>query len=289
MALKLPGGRLLAAASAGVLVGSVIAGGFAYAAGESSAAAKPIYACVDKSTRLVRIVNVTTKCKTTEVKTYWNRQGPAGPAGPPGTTGATGPSGPRGPKGDTGAQGPQGQRGLRGPQGPKGEKGDTGPQGPKGDTGPQGPKGDKGDTGPQGPKGEKGDTGPQGPKGQDGKDGTDGTDGKDGKSAYEIWRSQPGNAGKSEAQFLESLKGPKGDPGSGGGSPQVTYEWKMFNGPKSGFVNCPQGKYATGGGFSKAPGKVLASAPSGSGGKPESWYAEFDTAMKNTVIYVLCI
>lgn len=38
-----------------------------------------------------------------------------------------------------------------------------------------------------------------------------------GKSAYEVWLSQEGNAGKTEAQFLASLKGEKGDPGSGGG------------------------------------------------------------------------
>ena len=153
MALKLPGGRLIAAASAGVLIGSMAAGGAALAAGESNTAPKVIYACVNKTTRLVRIVNATTKCKPTEVKTWWNRQGPAGPAGSPGTTGPTGPAGPRGEKGDTGPQGPQGPRGLRGPQGPKGQKGD------KGDTGPQGPQGPKGDPGPQGPKGEKGDPG----------------------------------------------------------------------------------------------------------------------------------
>lgn len=38
-----------------------------------------------------------------------------------------------------------------------------------------------------------------------------------GKSAYQIWLAQTGNAGKTEAQFLESLKGgPKGDTGAAG-------------------------------------------------------------------------
>ena len=73
----------------------------------------------------------------------------------------------------------------------KGEKGDTGPTGAKGDTGPTGAKGD---------------TGPTGANGKDGKDG------KDGKSAYEIWL-EAGNTG-TEEDFLNSLKGEKGDSSS---------------------------------------------------------------------------
>ena len=69
-------------------------------------------------------------------------------------------------------------------------------------------------------KGPKGDQGIQGPKGNDGKDGVPGKDGsvgpqgnpgKDGKSAYQEWLDF-GNHG-SEQEFLNSLKGPKGDPG----------------------------------------------------------------------------
>lgn len=41
-------------------------------------------------------------------------------------------------------------------------------------------------------------------------------DGEDGASAYEVWKSQPGNEGKSVEQFLESLKGAKGDTGATG-------------------------------------------------------------------------
>ena len=37
-----------------------------------------------------------------------------------------------------------------------------------------------------------------------------------GESAFETWKKQPGNSGKSEQQFLESLKGAKGDPGAPG-------------------------------------------------------------------------
>lgn len=68
----------------------------------------------------------------------------------------------------------------------------------------QGPKGDKGDPGVAGAKGEKGDPGAAGPKGADG------------KSAYEVWLEQPGNTGKSEQEYLASLKGEKGETGAKG-------------------------------------------------------------------------
>ena len=45
-----------------------------------------------------------------------------------------------------------------------------------------------------------------------GNDGQDGEDGEDGKSAYDIWLDA-GNTG-SEEDFLESLKGKNGDPGT---------------------------------------------------------------------------
>ena len=59
--------------------------------------------------------------------------------------------------------------------------------------GPQGPQGEKGATGATGPKGPQGETGPTG------------------KSAYQVWLAQSGNAGKTEAQYIASLKGAKGD------------------------------------------------------------------------------
>jgi Collagen triple helix repeat (20 copies). len=278
VALKLPGGRLIAAASAGVLIGSMAAGGAALAAGESNTAPKVIYACVNKTTRLVRIVNATTKCKPTEVKTWWNRQGPAGPAGSPGTTGPTGPAGPRGEKGDTGPQGPQGPRGLRGPQGPKGQKGDKGdtgpqgPQGPKGDPGPQGPKGEKGDRGPQGPQGPKGDRGPQGPKGEKGDRGPQGPQGPKG---------DPGPQGP---------KGEKGDPGSV--DPVVksaSFSFGGSTGTKS--VGCDQGKFATGGGYTLSGGsqsaQIFASAPVVAGSKPTGWQVSGKNA--GGTVYVICV
>lgn len=40
--------------------------------------------------------------------------------------------------------------------------------------------------------------------------------GEDGKSAYQIWTEQEGNSGKSEEDFLLSLKGEKGNPGEDG-------------------------------------------------------------------------
>lgn len=70
--------------------------------------------------------------------------------------------------------------------------GATGMQGPQGIQGIQGIQGDKGD------KGDPGDTGPQG------------------LSAFQVWQAQEGNAGKTESDYLASLKGPKGDKGDQG-------------------------------------------------------------------------
>lgn len=62
-----------------------------------------------------------------------------------------------------------------------------------------------------GAKGDKGDKGDTGAPGVPGKPGEDGVDGVDGKSAYQIWLNN-GNMG-TEQDFLESLRGPKGDTG----------------------------------------------------------------------------
>ena len=164
--------------------------------------------------------------------------GETGPQGPKGDTGLTGPQGPAGPQGEKGDPGPQGLPGPAGADGKDGAKGATGPQGPAGSngitptigdngnwylgdedtgkpsrgvTGLQGPKGDKGDRGEQGPQGiqgVKGDTGERGPVGQPG---SSGADGPAGKSAYQIWLDL-GNHG-TEQDFIDSLKGPKGDNG----------------------------------------------------------------------------
>lgn len=68
----------------------------------------------------------------------------------------------------------------------------------------------KGEDGQKGDKGDKGDPGNNGTDGTNGTNGTDGVDGEDGKSAYASWLEQPGNAGKTEAQFVASLKGASG-------------------------------------------------------------------------------
>lgn len=61
-------------------------------------------------------------------------------------------------------------------------------------------------------KGEKGD---KGDKGDNGAQGEPGKDGVDGKSAYEIWKGLEGNADKTEAEFIEALKGAAGNDGVG--------------------------------------------------------------------------
>jgi hypothetical protein len=104
----------------------VALGGSAAAAGTATSGNVTYTGCVNKVSRVLRVVKPGQACLRTETQITWNQ---------------TGPQGPRGPQGIPGPQGPQG------PQGVQGEKGDTGPQGP------QGEKGDTGDTGPQGPAG----------------------------------------------------------------------------------------------------------------------------------------
>lgn len=45
---------------------------------------------------------------------------------------------------------------------------------------------------------------------------TPGPQGENGQSAYELWKSQEGNSDKTEDDFLNSLKGEKGDKGEQG-------------------------------------------------------------------------
>lgn len=46
--------------------------------------------------------------------------------------------------------------------------------------------------------------------------------GPPGPGVYELWLEQPGNAGKSEAEFLAELQGEPGDPGSPGAAATIT-------------------------------------------------------------------
>lgn len=67
-----------------------------------------------------------------------------------------------------------------------------------------------------------------------------GPQGEAGKSAYDVWKEQPGNEGKSESEYLTSLKGEKGDQGDKGEQGEVgptgktglsAYDiWKSQNG-----------------------------------------------------------
>jgi hypothetical protein len=125
-----------------VLLAGALVLSLASAAGAVTPTSSTINGCINKSTRVLRVLAVgSTTCRSTENKLSWSRYGTPGP------TGATGAIGTKGDKGDTGEQGLQG---------PKGDTGEQGLQGPKGDTGDTGAKGDAGTTG---------DTGSQGPAG----------------------------------------------------------------------------------------------------------------------------
>ncbi len=69
----------------------------------------------------------------------------------------------------------------------------------------------------------------------------------------------------------------------------TSYVSKTLNNVKAGFVYCPEGKSATGGGWAQAGGKVVTSGPTGANGRPLGWYVEFDANVKNAQIYVICI
>jgi type VI secretion system secreted protein Hcp len=82
------------------------------------------YACVNKNSGTIKMVEENTSCSNSEEKIIWNQVGPKGDTG------------------DTGPQGPKGDVGATGPQGSKGDTGETGPQGPQGPPGVSVPAGD---------------------------------------------------------------------------------------------------------------------------------------------------
>jgi microcystin-dependent protein len=75
----------------------------------------------------------------------------------------------------------------------------------------KGPRGLRGEIGPQGIPGPASASvvGPQGPQGIPG---IDGNNGATGLSAYEVWLMLPGNAGKTEAEFITDITGAAGTP-----------------------------------------------------------------------------
>jgi hypothetical protein len=98
-------------ANVGATVALVLAvGGFAVAATPQQT--RVIHGCYLKKDGSLRIVTAGKKCRRTETRISWNRQGLRGIAGA------------------RGSQGPQGIAGAAGPQGTQGAKGDQGEPGP---------------------------------------------------------------------------------------------------------------------------------------------------------------
>ena len=62
-----------------------------------------VHACIDNSTRIVRIVDPNDDCQRHETAQHWSIQGPAGPVGPQGLQGVPGAHGAPGAPGAPGA------------------------------------------------------------------------------------------------------------------------------------------------------------------------------------------
>jgi hypothetical protein len=78
-------------------------------------ASSQIRACVNKSSRVARIITAKQQCnKGSEISVSWGAVGPTGPTGP---TGAAGAAGAAGAKGAAGANGEDGAAGATGPKG----------------------------------------------------------------------------------------------------------------------------------------------------------------------------
>lgn len=137
--------------AAGVMAGSMVFGGLAFAS--IPAEDGTITACYTNPKGSLRVVDSPSQCRSNETALAWNQTGQPGPAGP---TGPEGPEGPEGPAGPEGSQGPEGPLGPEGPQGPAGPEGPSGQDGADGQPGPQGPEGPPGPEGSEGPQGEPG-------------------------------------------------------------------------------------------------------------------------------------
>ena len=133
-------------------------------------------------------------------------QGPKGDPGPPGEPGRNGINGEQGIQGPPGPPGPPGKDGLRGEPGPPGPKGEPGTPGQRGADGIQGPQGEPGRNGIDGVNGEQGPPGPPGPKGE------------------------PFRYSDFTQEQLNTLKGPKGDPGdSASATVDKVHDWLLEN------------------------------------------------------------
>jgi Collagen triple helix repeat (20 copies) len=270
--LKRRRGRLAVGAAAALAV----TGGIAYASIPDAGGV--IYACSLKNVGTIRLIDKSKsglqgRCTNAENELSWNEKGQPGTKGDTGQTGGTGPPGAPGVKGDTGAPGVKGDTGDNGAPGAPGVKGDTGAPGVKGDTGAPGVKGDtgapgaKGDTGAPGApgapgvKGDTGDTGPKGDKGDPGLRGDTGAQGPaGGLSGYQVVSASTGI---------------------------------VAGGIITGFLPCPAGKKAAGGGWTTTTNDqdvfVIGSGPSSDG---QAWTGAMrnnGTSTSQLTLSVICI
>ena len=123
--------RPLAILLGGMLVLSLAS--VAAAATPTTTSSTTIYACINRTTQVVRIVAHRVghpDCRSTESAVSWNRVGPTGATGATGAIGVIGPTGTAGARGSSGSAGPAGAAGTTGATGAIGPTGDTGAPGP---------------------------------------------------------------------------------------------------------------------------------------------------------------
>jgi Collagen triple helix repeat (20 copies) len=232
------------------------------------------HACMLKDVGTIRMIDPGKSgfkghCSHLEREITWNQKGPAGVQGDPGSIGPKGDKGDPGAPGAPGAKGDPGEPGAKGDPGEPGAKGDPGEPGAKGDPGEPGAKGDPGEPGAKGDPGEpgaKGDPGEPGAKGDPGEPGAKGDPGEPGA---------PGAPGASGWQIVSASTGiPAG----------VAI---------SGFLPCPAGKKAVGGGWTttgnNADTFVTGSGPSADG---QAWMGAMrnqGTQSQQLTLSVICI
>ncbi|WP_414655037.1 hypothetical protein [Jatrophihabitans sp.] len=172
--------------AAGVAVGLGATGAGIASAGTTSAPLTRgvITTCVSPNQHLQLVPTGTKSCPGGARLIVWNAEGKTGATGKTGAPGKTGTTGKSGLTGATGKDGATGLAGANGLPGATGKDGATGL------------------------------TGADGATGKDGASGLPGADGKDGSSAYDV-AVKNGFQGTPQ-QWLDSLKGAKGDTGATG-------------------------------------------------------------------------